>query len=97
VPTYISLISFTQQGIENIKESPNRYDAAKRTLEQLGGQMKDIYLVMGRYDIVAIYEASDDEIAAKFSLALGSKGAVRTETLRAFAEDEYRRIVSSLP
>jgi uncharacterized protein with GYD domain len=96
VPTYISLINFTQQGIANIKESPSRLDAGKAMLAGLGIDLKAYYLTMGRYDIVTIYEAPDDTAVAKSALMLGSAGNVSTETLRAFTEDEYRQIVGSL-
>ncbi|MGZ7042565.1 MAG: GYD domain-containing protein [Thermoanaerobaculia bacterium] len=96
MPTYISLIQFTQQGISSIKESPKRIDAARKAYEQAGGKLKDFYLVMGEYDIVTISEAPNDEAAAKISLSLGAKGNVRTRTSRAFTEAEYRKIVEGL-
>lgn len=95
--TYITLVSYTQKGIENIKESPARLDAARKALKDMGGEMKQFYLVQGRYDIVVVIEAPDDETVSKWALAVGSKGAVRTETFRAFTEDEYRNIIAALP
>jgi uncharacterized protein with GYD domain len=95
--TYIILVSWTQDGIKNVKESPNRLDAAKKAFQSFGGEMKEFYLTMGRYDMVVVAEAPDDETTAKIALAIGSGGAVRTETLRAFPEDEYREIVAALP
>ena len=59
--------------------------------------MKDFYLAMGQYDAVVVVEAPDDETVAKASLAIGSLGNVRIETLRAFTEEEYRGIVRALP
>ena len=97
MPTYITLIQFTQQGVENIKESPARLDAAKQAFKAMGAELKAYYSVMGRYDAVVIGEAPDDETVAKLALTIGSKGAVRTETLRAFTEDEYRKIIAALP
>jgi uncharacterized protein with GYD domain len=95
--TYIILINYTQKGIESIKESPSRLDAAKQLFKAMGAEMKQFYLVTGRYDIVVIAEAPDDATVAKISLAIGSKGAIRTETFRAFTEGEYRDIVKALP
>lgn len=95
--TYISLVRYTQQGIEKIKDSPARLDAARKAFEQLGARIKDFYLVCGQYDAVVIAEATDDTAMAKVSLALGSRGNVRTETLRAFTEEEFRKIVGALP
>jgi uncharacterized protein with GYD domain len=97
VATYIALLSFTQQGIENIKESPARLDVAKKAYQAMGAELKEFYLVMGQYDMVIVAEAPDDETVAKLALAIGSQGAIRTETLRAFPEDEYRKIVAALP
>lgn len=97
MPTYITLLRFTQQGIQNIKESPNRIEAARKAFEARGGRLKDVYAVTGQYDMIGIIEAPDDETAATMGLALGSQGNVRSETMRAFNVDEYRRIISALP
>ncbi len=95
--TYILLTNYTQQGIANVKESPARLDAARKFFESVGAQLKQFYLTMGKYDIVVVAEAPDDETIAKIALKLGSLGNVRTETLRAFPEDEFRKIVAALP
>jgi uncharacterized protein with GYD domain len=95
--TYISLINFTEQGIGDIKNAPKRTSAAKKLAASMRGKVKAIYLTMGGYDIVAISEFPNGEAAAKFALTLGAQGNVRTTTLTAFSEAEYRKIVSSLP
>ena len=94
---YISLVKYTTKGIENVKESVNRYEAFKQLCESVGGTVEGMYLTMGRYDIVVIVDAPDPETAAKVMLTTGSRGAVRTETLQAFSEEEYRKIISELP
>ena len=95
--TYITLLKFTQKGIENIKESPSRLDASKKAFKAAGGELKAFYLTMGSYDAIVISEAPDDTIYSKLILSIASKGAVQTETLRAFPEDEYRKIIAALP
>jgi uncharacterized protein with GYD domain len=95
--TYFTLLKYTDQGIKNIKESPSRLEKARQLIKSLGGELKSFYLVQGRYDAIVITEAPNDEVAAKFALASGSLGNVRTETTRAFTEEEYRRIISGLP
>jgi uncharacterized protein with GYD domain len=95
--TYMMLVKYTQKGIENIKQSPARLDEAKKASRAVGAQIKEFYLVTGRYDIVIVLEAPDAETAAKCALSLSSKGNVTTETLRAFTEDEYRKIIGALP
>ena len=97
MPTYITLVNYTQHGAENMKESPTRLDAAKELAKSLGGEIKAFYLAMGRYDAVVISEGPDDETAMKFAIATSSRGAIRTETFRVFVEDEYRKIISELP
>ncbi len=94
--TFISLISFTEQGIANIKDSPKRLDQAREGFEAMGVTIKDVYLTMGAYDVVAITEAPDAATAAKALLTMGSMGNVSTTTLTAFTEDEYREIVAGL-
>jgi uncharacterized protein with GYD domain len=95
--TYITLMKYTEQGLKTIKESPSRLEKAKQLLKSLGGELKSFHLVQGRYDAIVISEAPNDEAVTKFALATGSLGNVRTETLRAFTESEYRKIVSALP
>jgi uncharacterized protein with GYD domain len=94
--TYIVLINYTQQGIENVKDGPGRLVTAKEAAKAMGGEIKAFYLTMGRYDLIAVIEAPDDESVAKLMLSFGSGGAIRTETLRAFTEDSYRQIIGSL-
>ncbi|HKY27754.1 MAG TPA: GYD domain-containing protein [Pyrinomonadaceae bacterium] len=95
MPTYICLMRWTQQGMSKISESPTRLDAARQAFKNLGCEIKDVYLTMGRYDTVAVVEGPDDAVARAL-LSLGSKGNLQTETLRAWNEDEYRKIVTSV-
>ena len=97
MPTYVGLYRYTQRGIESIKEGPARFDAAKKALEEAGGKLIGFYLTMGQYDAVTVVEFPDDETAAKFSLYGCSQGYIRSETLRAFTEEEYRTIIAALP
>jgi uncharacterized protein with GYD domain len=93
---YITLVNWTDQGIKSVKDSAKRLDAARALAKKLGCEMKDFYMTIGPYDMVAMVEAPDDEAMAKFGLALGSGGNVRTTTLKAFSEDAYRRIIGAL-
>lgn len=94
--TYIILINWTDQGRRQVKDSPQRLDAAKRLLKEEGGAFKQVFLTMGGYDLVAICEAPDDAIAARFTMQLGMLGNIRTQTLKAFPEAAYREIIASL-
>lgn len=97
MPTYLSLMHWTKQGIAAVRDSPARLDAAKTAVELAGGKIKSFYMLMGQYDAAAILEAPDDETLARIGLSIASKGTLRMETVRAFTEDEYRKIIPSIP
>jgi uncharacterized protein with GYD domain len=94
--TYINLVSWTDQGIRNIKEAPQRIDAFKKAVEAAGGKLAGFYVTMGQYDIVTIVDAPSDEAMANVALVTGSKGSIRTETLKAFTEDQFRTMVAKV-
>ena len=96
MPTYINLVSWTDQGIRNIKEAPQRIDAFKKAVEAAGGKLVGFYLTMGKYDIVTIVDAPNDEAIANIALTTGSKGSIRTETMKAFTEVQFRNIVTKV-
>jgi len=95
--TYIIMVHYTQQGARNIKQAPTRLDAAKKLFESMGAEIKQWYLTFGQYDALMIAEAPDAETIAKLTLTLCSLGNVRTETVRAFDEEEYRAVIEALP
>lgn len=97
MPKFISLVNYTSKGVENIKESPARLDAVKQLCEHMGAKVDAFYLTMGRYDIIIIVDAPDIDTVSKIILSIASKGAVSTETLHAFPEEEYRKIIAELP
>ena len=97
MPNYIILSNWTQQGIQEIKESPERLERVKAIFRDAGAELKEFHMTMGRHDVVVIAEAPDDETMARIALMIERTGAARTETLRAFTEDQYRQIISSVP
>ena len=96
MPTYINLVSWTDQGIKNIQEAPQRIDAFKKAVDAAGGKLIGFYVTMGKHDIVTIIDAPNDEAYAKIVLSTGSKGNVRTETMKAFTEGQFLDIVAKL-
>ncbi len=94
---YIVLFRFTDKGMENIKESPARVEAAKQLFRDMNAEVKEFFAVMGRYDTVFIAEAPDEDTIAKAVLAVCSSGNVHAETLRAFTEEEFKNITGALP
>lgn len=97
MPTYISLMKFTDQGIKNIKDVPKRIEEGVKTFEAIGGKLIGFYSVMGEYDYVSISEAPSDEVIVSFALSLGSGGNLRTTTLKALPKDKFIEIVKRLP
>jgi uncharacterized protein with GYD domain len=96
MPTYISLARWTDQGIRNIKEAPQRIDAFKKVVQAAGGKLTGFYVTMGKYDIVTIVDAPNDEAVANIVLSTESKGNVRIQTLKASTEDQFRAIVAKI-
>ena len=96
MPTYIALANWTDRGAQQVTESPQRVDVARKALAEMGGEFRSLYMTLGDYDLVLIYEAPDDAVAARFMLMLGQMGYVRTRTLKAFPEAAYREIIHSL-
>ena len=94
--TYLMLLNWTDQGIKNVKDSPKRLDGVKKLAKDLGGEVKFFYMTLGAYDLVLIVEMPNNDKLASFCLKLGSFGNVRSTTLRAYAEEDYRRIISGL-
>jgi uncharacterized protein with GYD domain len=97
MPLYVTLLRYTQQGVAKIKESPKRLDAAKEAAKAAKGKVHAWYLTMGKYDAVLVSEFPDDEAAARFMLSTAALGNVNTQTLKAFNETDYRKIIASLP
>ena len=96
MPTYITLVRFTQKGAEQIKNGPARLEEGKKRAKERGAEIKAYYLTMGQYDAVLITEAPNDEAQAVGALGAASMGFIRTETMRAFTEAEYTKIVGQL-
>ena len=95
MPTYVSLINWTDQGIKNVKETLQRADSAAELAQKHGGSLQ-VYWTVGPYDLVAILEAPDDESATAFLLQVGMRGHVRTTTLRAYNREEMSSILGRL-
>jgi uncharacterized protein with GYD domain len=94
--TFVVLARYTHQGVEHVKASPDRLQAVKKGFHAKGAEVKAFYNLMGEFDGILIVEAPSDEVMAQLALGVESKGNVRTETLRAFSEDEFRKIIAGV-
>lgn len=94
--TYIALCNFTDQGIRSVKDTTKRADAVKEAAKKFGASMPQLYWTLGKYDLVAIIEAANDESATAFALAIASAGNIRMQTLRAFNKDEMNGILGKM-
>jgi len=93
---YVLLVDWTAQGIAKVKDSPKRLDAARKLAKKLGAKAGDFYMTIGKHDMLLHLEAPDDATVARFVLSLAGGGNVRTTTLKAFSEAEYRKIMAAL-
>ena len=94
--TYIVLINYTDKGIQTIKDSPARLEKSKEEARAYGCEVKSFYLTLGSCDIVEVIEAPDDQSIAKLTLAVASGGNVRSTTMRALPEEEFKSVVEAL-
>jgi uncharacterized protein with GYD domain len=97
MPTFLCSFSFTDAGIKGITDTVNRRKQARGRADKLKIKIKDIYLTSGDSDLLYILEAPDGESVAKFALAVGVQGNVRTKTVRAYTESEFDKILKDLP
>ena len=96
MPTYVSLINWTEQGIRTVKDTLNRRGQAEALAEKHGVQFGEVYWTVGPYDVVVVLEAPDEESATAMLLELASEGNLRTTTLRAYDHEEMSRIIERL-
>ena len=97
MPAYVTLYKYTQKGLAAIKESPDRITKVKAMTEQLGGKVTGVWVTMGEYDLVSVAEAPNDEVMAQAALMVGASGNVTSQTMRAFTEQEFAKIVGRIP
>jgi uncharacterized protein with GYD domain len=97
MPTYISLVQFTDKGIQAAKETTRRVAGWAAKVQSMGVSIKQMYWTLGHYDQVCVFEAPDDETAASVLLAADMLGNVRTQTMRAFTTSEMEKILAKVP
>jgi uncharacterized protein with GYD domain len=97
MPTYISLVQFTDKGIQAAKETTHRVADWASKVESRGVRIREMYWTLGHYDQVCVFDAPDDETAASVLLAADMLGNIRTQTLRAFTADEMKKILAKMP
>src|ERR1700730_2836482 len=95
--TFVLSLDYTDQGIRGIKDAPKRSQAAKDLAKKLGVEVKQVYLTSGEHDLLLIVESATGDSVAKFALATGALGNVRTTTARAWPETEFQKLISELP
>ena len=96
MPHYISLMRWTSQGLAGLPGWRERVEDGERTISEAGGKLVGVYVTLGRYDVVEIFEAPDDDVAVEILMKLQRFGAEHTETLRAFTRQEAEEIVKKL-
>jgi len=96
MPTYIMLGNWTDHGIRHVKDSPDRLDAARELCRQHGAEITDFHMTMGAYDMVITIDAPNDDALARLAISIAKGGNIRSTTLKAFDEVQYRKIIGSI-
>ncbi len=96
MPVYVQLITWTERGAGAAKDTVQRAQRAREQAQKLGARLREVIWTMGRFDVVTIIEAPNDETASRFALWVGTQGAARTETVRGYTEDEIKKIAEGL-
>jgi uncharacterized protein with GYD domain len=97
MPTYVTLVNFTDAGRASVEELPENIERMKLLKRSLGGEPKGFFFTLGQYDLVAVSEMPDDESVAQIELTAAMEGDVDLEVLRAFSMDEVRDVLRDLP
>ena len=97
MPTFMLSLNWTDQGIRSVKDAPKRSQAARDLAKKVGVEVKQIYLTSGDSDLVVFVDTPNGDNVAKFALALGAQGNVRTRTARAWPEAEFQKLIAELP
>ena len=93
MPTYVSLVNWTEQGIKNLRDTVRRAEDARGLIETHGGQQRQMLWTLGEYDLVAVVDFPDDETATAVLLQIGAGGNVRTKTMKAFDAEQMSAII----
>lgn len=96
MPTYVMLANWTDHGIRHVKDSPGRLDAARELCAQHGAEITAFYMTVGSYDLVVVIDAPNDDELAKLAISIAKGGNIRTTTLKAFDETQYRAIIAAV-
>ena len=97
MPTFIVSLNWTDQGVRSVKDAPKRAQASRELAKKVGVEIQQVYLTSGEDDVLIIVDSPNGDNVAKFALALGSQGNVRTRTARAWPESEFQKLISELP
>lgn len=96
MPSFIALLTWTDQGARAAKDTVKRYDNAVGVAQKMGVSIRNTWWTMGAYDAVVVLEAPDEATASRFAISISSQGNVRTLTMRAYTKEEMTKIVSGL-
>jgi len=97
MPTFMCFLNWTEQGVKNIKDIGKRSKAASTLAEKLGGKIINVHVTTGQYDVVATIDMPSGDAMVKFAAALSAAGNVRTTTVRAYAPEEFAKLVADAP
>jgi uncharacterized protein with GYD domain len=94
---YIALMKWTEQGIQNVKDTVTRVEQGTAAFEKVGARIVSVYWTQGRYDLVVTADFPNEETLTAAMLGLAKAGNIRSETMRAFTAEEMKRILAQVP
>jgi len=97
MPMFMCFLNWTDEGAKTVKDGPARYEAAKSLATGLGGRIVAAYVTTGQYDVVHILEMPNGDAMTKYAIAVSSRGAARTTTVRAFTPEEFGKLAAEAP
>ena len=89
MPTFVMLTQLSPEGVQTVKNNPNRIREVNKEIESLGATVTAQWATLGQYDFVNVVEAPDEKTMARVSMELGSRGTARYESLAAIPIDEF--------
>ena len=93
MPTYVSLVNWTEQGVKNFRDTLRRAEDYRGLVDKSGGQVRQLLWTLGEYDLVVVADFPDDETATAVVLQTAAGGNVRTKTMKAFDAEQMNAVI----
>lgn len=93
MPTYVMLTNLTSEGVKTIRNNPSRISEVNHEVEALGAKVVAQYTTLGQFDFITVIEAPSEEVMAKVSIEMGSRGTMKSQTLTALSAERLAEVL----